>query len=324
MRSRTEAKELLTRLYGVEFPDSLFLLHEFLATFRREEWPAYSSALGIEPIGPLHVLSRSDGELQVREPGVPFLMIDRFDADVPEFFSCLKGDRDWLHWGMLLDEPAKGFRGAASYYSNDLENMRVYPSLFAAILNRIEERRTTWEPAGAEERMVHRQTQELLRQFSEKINSFIEAKRVPLDDGRGEGAPSDTGLDLVVPEKGKSWFSRIFNANTRRRHADWSVFPPTGQPHLVHVGKMKKPEEMERLGRLAMIASDQGQVLPVLSLGRSLWFWKDRRDMAHSSHDYGRVAFELLSRAYALLNRPTLLRVLETHFAHRDYDRRET
>jgi hypothetical protein len=157
MRSLSEAKELLTRLYGVEFPDSLFLLHEFLAGLTAEEWPAYSLALGMEPIGPLQVLSLPEAELQGLKPSVPLVLHWRFDADVPEFFSCLKGDQDWLHWGLLLDEPANGFRGAASYFSNDLETMRVYPSLFGAVLKRIEERTDAWEPADAEEKAAHRQ-----------------------------------------------------------------------------------------------------------------------------------------------------------------------
>ena len=38
MRSLLESKALLTRLYGFEFPDSLFLLHEFLAGLGAEEW----------------------------------------------------------------------------------------------------------------------------------------------------------------------------------------------------------------------------------------------------------------------------------------------
>ena len=64
MRSLPEAKALLARLYGLEFPDSLFLLQEFLAGLPEDERPDRFGGLGMEPIGPLQVLSCSDAELE--------------------------------------------------------------------------------------------------------------------------------------------------------------------------------------------------------------------------------------------------------------------
>ena len=312
MRSLSEAKEVLTRLYGFEFPDSLFLLHEFLASLSAEEWEHYSLALGMEPIGPLQVLSIPEAKLQRLKPTVPLVLHWRFYGDLPEFFSCLKGDQDWLHWGLLLDEPAKGFRGAASYYANDLETMRVYPSLFAVVLKRIEERTTSWEPVDTGEKADHNEQQNHLRRFAEKIRHFIEDCQIPLDDGRGTGQTSDTGLDLLVDAKGQDWVSSILG--------DWSVFPPSGHPHIIHLGKMKEEKEIKRLVAKAIAASEQGRPLPALSLGRSLWYWKDRRGLANSGNDYAAVAFDLLKRAYTLLDRRALLRVLDMHFEHRDRD----
>ncbi|MCI0378447.1 MAG: HPF1 family protein [Gemmataceae bacterium] len=320
MRSLSQAKELLTRLYGVEFPDSLFHLYEFLAGLSAQEWQDYSLALGIEPIGPLQLLFLPEVELQSLKPTVPMVLHGRFYADVPEFFSCLKGDQDWLHWGLLLDEPVKGFRGAASYFSNDLQAMRVYPSLFDAVLGRIEEKTTSWEPDDAAEKADQRAQQVTIRRFAEKLHGFIAARRIHLDDRRGKGFPSDTGLDLLVPEKGEGWFSTILHSFSRWPRSDWSVFPPTGHPHAVHFGEMKEASEIEKLVRGAIAASEKGRALPALSLGRSLWYWKDRTGMANSCHDFARVGFDLLKRAYTLLDRPTLQRVLDVHFEHRDRD----
>ena len=105
MRSVGEAREILTRLYGIEFPDSLFLLHEFLAGPGAEEWQACSNALGMSRIGPLQVLSLPEAELHRIKTTTPLVLHWRYYHDVPEFFSCLFGDQDLLHWGLLLDEP---------------------------------------------------------------------------------------------------------------------------------------------------------------------------------------------------------------------------
>lgn len=324
MRSLAEAKEVLTRLYGVEFPDSLFLLHEFLAGLGAKEWEDYSFALGMERIGPLQLLSLPDAELQSLTSTVPLVLHWRHYHDVPEFFSCLKGDTDFLQWGLLLDEPVKGFRGAASYYGNDLETMRVYPSLFGAVLHRIEEMldrngSVVREGGAAPEDLANsRQDLDCLRRFSEQIHGFIEERRIPLDDARGKGFPSDTGLDLLVTEKGEEWFSTILNSFSRWPPSEWTVFPPTGHAHAVHFGEMKKASEITQLVRGAIAASEKGRALPALSLGRSLWYWKDRRGLANSCHDYAAVAYNLLKRAYTLLDRPALLRILDVHFEHGD------
>src|SRR5438105_3916921 len=86
MRSLPEAKALLARLYGLEFPDSLFLLHEFFSGLPVDERPDRFSGLGMEPIGPLQVLSRSDAELERIKPALPWALHWRFFRDVPEFF----------------------------------------------------------------------------------------------------------------------------------------------------------------------------------------------------------------------------------------------
>jgi hypothetical protein len=310
MRSQQEAKELLARLYGFEFPDSLFLLHEFLSSLGDEEGPNRWSGLGMEPIGPLQVLSLPEDDLQLLKPDPPLVLHWRFSRDVPEFFSCLLGDQDWLHWGLLLDDPATGFRGAACYYHNDTSPIRVYPSLFSAILHRVEERTARDEPAAAEDRANHRAERDRLHRFSEKFKRFLQDRQIPLDDGRDKGLASDTGLDLQVAGGGDQWVASMVG--------DWSVFPPTGHPQAVHFGRMKEAREIKRLVREAVAAIEKGRALPALSLGRSLWYYGGLRSLLNSSPDYSAVAYDLLRRAYTQLDRPALARILEVHFEHRD------
>jgi hypothetical protein len=313
MRSPHEAKELLARLYGLEFPEGFFLLHEFLVGLGAAEREGYFNALGMWPLGPLELLSLPEAELKNLQLDLPVVLHWRFYRDVPEFFTCFRGDRDWLHWGLLLDEPAKRFRGCASYYHQDTSPICVYPSLFSAVLKRLESRT---EPAGSVEDAEHRRQQDRLRAFSEKMHAFIKEKRVSLDDGRGKGLPSDTGLDLLVAETGADWFSSILDWFSRWPRSDWSVFPPTGHPHAVHLGKLKELSEIQRLVREAIAASQKGRALPALSLGRSLWYYGEERWLVNSS-EYSTVARDLLKRAYTLLDRPALVQILNTHFEHR-------
>jgi hypothetical protein len=42
--------------------------------------------------------------------------------------------------------------------------------------------------------------------------------------------------------------------------------------------------------------------------------------MANSAPEHSAIAYDLLKRAYTLLDRPALLRVLEVHFEHREVD----
>jgi hypothetical protein len=322
MRSLAEAKALLARLYGFEFPDSLFLLHEFFSGLGEGELEGYLDALGMMPIGPLKVLSLTDTELDRLKPALPLVLDRRFYRDVPEFFTCLLGDQDWLHWGLLLDEPAKGFRGAASYYHHDLGHISVYPSLFVAVLDRIKDRTDTSEPVDAEEKAHRREQQDNLRRFSEKFHHFIQDRQILLDDGRGKGLPSDTGLSLLTADTVKDWFSNILDWYSCWPRSDWSVFPPTGYRRIIHLWKMKEPSEIDGLIMAAVAACKKGRALPALSLGRSLWYWGrlEWLGLENSSQRYGAIAYDLLTRAYILLDRPALLRVLDMHFAHRDLE----
>jgi hypothetical protein len=330
-RSLPEAKALLARLYGFEFPDSLFLLHEFLSSLGEGELEGYLDALGMKTIGPLQVLSLTETELDTLKSALPLVLHWRFIRDLPEFFSCLFGDGDQLHWGLLLDEPDKGFRGVASFCHNDARPISVYPSLFGAVLQRIERKIASYQSiaedreAEPEDKANYRTKLDDLYRFSEKFHRFIKASHIPLDDGRGMGLPSETGLSLLTADRGKGWFSSILDWYSRWPRSDWSIFPRTGHPRVVHLGKMKDASEMDQLILDAVSASEEGRALPVLSLGRSLWYYFDCIRFFYGvrgvqSRDYKPIAYDLLKRAYTLLDRPALLRVLDIHFAHRDLE----
>src|SRR5262245_60304368 len=138
MPTTSVAKEALHRLYGVEFPDSLFLLHEFLSSLSAREAARSWDAMRVGPAGPLQLVELGEKKLRsLKPPALPMVLHWRFYRDVPEFFTCLHADFG-RHWGLLLDEPERGFRGAASYYSPDPFSMLDYAGLFVVMLDRIE------------------------------------------------------------------------------------------------------------------------------------------------------------------------------------------
>jgi hypothetical protein len=285
-------KETLHDLYGVEFPDALWQLHVFFKSLPKSKHVAYFDALAMSPTGPLQLLDLPLARLKRWKPRPSALLHWRFYRDPPEFFSCLHGDTDGLHWGLLLDTPDAGFRGAASYYNNDGDEIAVYRSLFDAVLYRLESSIQDFyemcedDPDGEGE---YRSQIVLLKDLKQRFREYVRANKISLSDHRPAGVKTGTGLDVIVPgaRYEKRW--DLMDAKTSRAK------PAATRASLV------KP---------ALAHADKGDAYPALSLGRSLWYWGAKSD--------GKAALQLLTRAYQLLDRPMLLRVLDVHHAHRD------
>jgi hypothetical protein len=199
--SKEKNQKFLRQLYGVDFPDSLFWLHEFLVS---NQYSSNLRDLELHPTGVLQLLLEFPDLSQVKLTNDAILHW-RFYRDVPEFFTCLHGHCDGEHWGLLLDEPSQGFRGVASYYNNDGDDISIYKSLFDAVLCICDR-----EIEGCQEYAEETEDEEEIAEYCDRINvtrqlrldleSFIEANSIILDEGRGSGIKSDTGLDLILPK----------------------------------------------------------------------------------------------------------------------------
>ncbi len=55
---------------------------------------------------------------------------------------------------------------------------------------------------------------------------------------------------------------------------------------------------------------DRTDAIEMLKLGRELWYWNGK--------DRSAEAYELMRKAYELLERPELIRILDAHFRDRD------
>jgi hypothetical protein len=282
------SREILKELYGLEFPDSLFHLHEFFRGLTEAEL----DALSMHPSGLLKVLDLPRTKLAKLQPKYPMLLHWRFYRDPPEFFSCLHGECDGEHWGLLLDEPEKGFRGMAAYYNNDGDNIRVYTSPFDAVLAQIDafldetDEMIDADPGHEDD---YREQERIRIGLRGKVERYMAEHAVPLDEGRPRGVPNDTGLSLIVPGK-------------RLKQP-----PSVSEDHQL---ADKGCPRVEGMIREALDGCGSGQPLAALGIGRSLHYWGGR--------EYASDAYQLLRSAYLALDRPALVRVLDVHHQHRD------
>jgi hypothetical protein len=162
------------------------------------------SVIELYPVGALELLLEFDDLLDAKFID-NILLHYRYYRDVPEFFTCLTGECDGEHWGMLLDEPTQGFRGVASYYNNDGAEIAVYGSLLDAIFSRCDEQilgcqEGISESDDSEEIAGYQRQIEDILQFRFEFEKFLAKSSLLVDESRPEGFHSDTGLSVIRPE----------------------------------------------------------------------------------------------------------------------------
>jgi Uncharacterised conserved protein (DUF2228) len=261
-RSKEQNQAKLKEIYGFDFPDSLFWLHEFIVEQRDCDDPIDLNDLGLYPCGVLDLLLNNDLDL-IKFTGDPLLHY-RYYRDIPEFFTYLNGDCDGQHWGMLLDEPTDGFKGVAMYWSNDGAEMTVYTSIFDAIVVECEESIESYigylfNADGEEDLAYNKKQIELYQKVKYRIEQFLVNNRLSENEGRSVGLETSAGLGIVLNDSAGC----------------------------------------DRLGAIEM-----------LKLGRELWYW--------NGADRSAEAYDLMRKAYELLERPELIRILDVHYLDRD------
>jgi hypothetical protein len=261
-RSKDKNQAKLKEIYGVNFPDSLFWLHDFIIEQRDCDDPIQLSDISLCPGGVLDLLLKFDDLNVIEFTGSP-LLYDRYYRDVPEFFNYLSGDSDGQHWGMLLDEPNDGFRGVATYWSSDGAEMIVYKGLFDALIIECEDSIDCYEDYllddDNDDDGYYKEKIETYEKLINRIEKFLIKNQLSRNEGRSIGLETDTGLDIVLNKS---------------------------------------------FGR------DRTEASEMLKLGRELWYWNGK--------DRSTEASNLMRRAYELLERPELIRILDVHYLDRD------
>jgi Uncharacterised conserved protein (DUF2228) len=204
-RSKEKNQAKLKEIYGVNFPDSLFWLHDFIVEQRDCDDPIGLEDLAFYTCGPLNMLLKFNDLERVEFTGESVLY-DRYYCDVPEFFTYLSGESDGQHWGMLLDEPNDGFQGVAMYWSSDVAKMTVYGGLFDALIEdckKLIEDYTDYllDDEDDEENTAYNKKQiEICEKLIHRIESFLAKNQLSRDEGRPSGLETSTGLDVVLKD----------------------------------------------------------------------------------------------------------------------------
>jgi hypothetical protein len=259
-RSKNKNQAKLKEIYGVDFPDSLFWLHEFIVEQRNCDDPIDLDDLGLYPCGVLNLLLNNNLDL-IKFTGDP-LLHDRYYRDVPEFFTYLRGDCDGQHWGMLLDQLANGFRGVAMYWSSDGAEITVYDGIFDALIVECEDSIDSYEDYllddDDDDSEYYKKQIEISQELINRIEKFLEKNQLSRDESRPTGLETSTGLDIVSNDSD----------------------------------------------------SDRQEAIEMLKSGRELWYW--------SGEDRSTEAYSLMRKAYELLARPELIRILDVHYHDRN------
>jgi hypothetical protein len=285
-----DSRRFLFEWYGVGFPDSLFWMAKFFEGFGADELSEQFDAVGIYPAGVMQLLQMGETVVRWQNPRLPMALHGRQYRDVPEFFTVFRGDHDGLHWGLLLDDPAEGFRGVASYYGRGGENMKVYRGIFDAVFERMESAIETDRLEAAistDGGEFYRWRLGIGESFRDRLRQFVDEHKIPLDDERPLGLPGDTGLSLVVPSE-------------LTAGANGELMADCFESDAIFVEAV----------RMALAECHQGDPVNAMALGRSAWY---RGGAAHSE-----AAFTLLKSAYDCLGRRDLIRILQTHYEYRE------
>jgi hypothetical protein len=248
-------------LEGIEFPDSLFWLCEFvlgLSTTEQEDF--WGSLCNIEPVGPMYFLlqlAQGNSSQQILADHKAAHYIDiatdwstwwldkQYYDDPPEFLTCLTGEIAGEHWGLLLDDPALGFRGVGMFYNGDGSGIDVHESILAAIGERFEEVIENYEDDHESGFSEGAQI------WQPRFDRFIIDNELNLDDGRPVGIESDTGLSIIPADR--------------------------------------------------ISAAENERAVALLKEGRSLWFWDEdtqekNRARLLQAHQLMKTAYEIMER----------------------------
>jgi hypothetical protein len=193
--------EQLLALYGVEFPDSFFWFLDFLIDLGVQDAVAFLETIGLTAAGPIELIFMQDCHWDSNDSDSPYRhwLREQYDRDLPEFLTCLKGDHDGFHFGLLCDEPYLGIRGAASFYNSDGDVIQVYGSILEAIVDQLDSYIEEYKEYIGEELDVeyYQSYLKAAKKYKSRFNRFIQQNNINLDDKRSVGSASDTGLTVL-------------------------------------------------------------------------------------------------------------------------------
>ena len=273
----------LEKQCSFKLPANLLQLGRFLAG----DGKRVLDELKLRATGPLAMLLAADAPAGLDDPtglNIPFLEA-RHARDLPELFTFLEGREDGLHWSLVWDRTDEPPRGVASFCSQDNAPMRMHAGIFSGLLDIIADQRAAIDELIEDEpdrEAAHRARIPVLQALDATVRAWTASHGVALDEQRGSGLYSDTGLDLILP--------------AAHAHA---------APTRDGVRRMGRPIEIQQACKQALTDCDAGRPYDAILLGRSLFYWKDAGERE--------TAGVLLDKGYAAVGLHPLTRVLAAH-----------
>ena len=285
-----QPRKLIEKAYGFPFPDDLYAFHDFVQTHGKRCAP-----LGVRIDGPLALLTKQRPDAE------------RFYDDPPELFTVLTGNVDGLHWGYWFDHPGKSEPVVASYYANDVFEIRVDGStLFEAVRGQLEAFHRDAEDsceddpvnaAGYRKQLDdYAETREALAKHSNVLHKRREIGSRYLDRYVRTAKPP-TKRRPIAPTR-----SKIGIVVDKKHYRPLARNDPFQAP-----GYRPKAPEVTRVVATARKAAARGFPGAALKLGHDLWIYKEHHAASH----------EMLELAYAALGRDVLRQQLAKAIAYR-------
>ncbi|MBW4618688.1 MAG: hypothetical protein KME17_04780 [Cyanosarcina radialis HA8281-LM2] len=204
-------QEQLRSIYGVdgiEFPDSLFWLGDFVLSLSADERGSFwDSLLNLVPIGPIEwllKLAQGDAINVANSRSWDYWWLNNhYYMDLPEFLTCCTTDTAGEHWGLLIDDPALGFRGVATFYNGEPWPITVYDSILHAISCRFDDAIEAYKQWIEDDFDVETYTEclDAAQIWKTRFAGFMADNGLSLDDGRPAGIDDKTGLSIVPVDR---------------------------------------------------------------------------------------------------------------------------
>jgi hypothetical protein len=289
-----EVNAKVREVYGFELPRTVFVFDAFWRSLSTAEREAYEDLDLPRPAGVLEYFAPGGLARRTRS-GLDPRLHWRFRSDPPELVTVLLGTGDGEHFGLFYDDPAKLPAGVAVNYARDsAETWWCAPTLLGVLderLDRIEEESLE---ADYFEDVTRAACQ--VRLLREAIASFA--------DVEAEAEEADAERQIMSYEERTKVPSISCGVGVVVR----GLAAPL--PYVAQSPFSGDEARLRAFVAEARAALDRGEPAFALGLGRDL-HWADQDDLRAETK-------ELLTRAYRMLGREALARIVEVHHAHRD------
>lgn len=279
-----EHRDRIRDYFGFTAPDEFFSFWEFAKSVDAPSpLYAFEELTMITMCGPFSVLA---GDFETRQANYDPCLHWRYFGDPPELVTILTGGTDGLHWGYVIDQPQDGPQGIVGYFAgDDVTVFQESSSLFQMLENHLERTLKEMRLEVSGNKKLAKDKRFLIQM--DECEDLLDNTRAFVRRHR-----------LSVPETNELTFVDHCNPP-----------PPFEFPAMEDFDKL--PQLVE-IGIRELMAQGYTVDDARLKIGRLLWHWH-----YDGNSQLETIAFDLLDKVYATLDRKFLQHVLRQHREHR-------